>query len=94
MAQSTAGQDPAKDADKEPLTMQSINDSIVNAIDAAGAAVSESGFLEGETSVIRDNVITPIADKVDKIILDGKNGDGMYLWADGRAYNGQWLNGK
>ena len=77
---STAGQDPAKDADKEPLTMQSINDSIVNAIDAAGAAVSESGFLEGETSVIRDNVITPIADKVDKIILDGKNGDGMLGW--------------
>ena len=77
---STAGQDPAKDADKEPLTMQSINDSIVNAIDAAGAAVSESGFLEGETTVILDNIITPIADKVDKIILDGKNGDGMLGW--------------
>ena len=79
---STAGQDPALDSKKEsePLTMQGVNDAIVNAIDAAGAAVSESGFLEGETSVIRDNVITPIADKVDKIILDGKNGDGMLGW--------------
>lgn len=79
---STAGQDPALDSKKEsePLTMQGVNDAIVNAIDAAGAAVSESGFLENETSVIRDNVITPIADKVDKIILDGKNGDGMLGW--------------
>ncbi len=81
---STAGQDPALDnkEESEPLTMQGVNDAIVNAIDAAGAAVSEeaNAFLNNETSVIRDNVITPVADKVNKIILDGKNGDGMLGW--------------
>ena len=25
---------------------------------------------------------------------DRKSGHGIYLWADGRAYNGEWLNGK
>ena len=81
---STAGQDPAKDnkEESEPLTMQGVNDAIVNAIDAAGAAVSDEvdAFINNETSVIRDNVITPVADKVNKIILDGKNGDGMLGW--------------
>lgn len=25
---------------------------------------------------------------------DRKSGSGIYLWADGRAYNGEWLAGK
>jgi hypothetical protein len=25
---------------------------------------------------------------------DKKSGNGIYLWADGRAYNGDWASGK
>jgi hypothetical protein len=26
--------------------------------------------------------------------MDKKHGNGVYTWADGRKYDGQWVNGK